>query len=151
MTNAGSQKVLVMKYFCHLIVLTFSDECFCCLNSICRRIYFCRQKFICRRNIIHRPKIYRRRNLVLSLNNLYARNFISPPIDFQATNHFVANCFLFCFFFFFNLLGNKNMRRQSPYIYIYIFIYTYSVPPVIKKSIHFQQQIHKQIIHTFHM
>ena len=147
LTNAGSQKVLVMKYFCHLIVLTFSDECFCCLNSICRQIYFCRQKFICRRNIIHRPKIYRRRNLVLSLNNLYARNFISPPIDFQATNHFVANCFFFCFFFFFSTYWatkicvanhqNENMRRQSPYTY------TYSLPPVIKKLIHFQQHIHK--------
>ena len=86
-TNVGSRKVLATKYFCRIIVSTFSDERFRRLNIIWRRIYFCRQKLICRLNIIRRPKIYRRRNLILQLNNIQAMNlFLSPKVDLS-TKH----------------------------------------------------------------
>ena len=86
-TNVGSRIVLATKYFCRLIVSTFSNECFRRLNIIWRRIYFCCQKLICRRNIILRPKIYRRRNLVLQLNNIQVTNlFLSPKVDLS-TKH----------------------------------------------------------------
>ena len=87
-TNGGSRIVLATKYFCRLILSTFSDECFRRLNSIWRQISFCHLKIICRRNMICRPKNYRRQNLFLSPNNLYARKFISSPIEFLATKLF---------------------------------------------------------------
>ena len=107
-TNVGSRIVLATKYFCRLILSTFSYECFHRLNSIWRQIYFCRLKIICRQN------------LFLSPNNLYVRKFISSPIEFQATKHFVANCFLF---FFFSTCQATKMCVANIYIYTIRFLY----------------------------
>ncbi len=67
-TNVGSRKVLATKYFCRLIVSTFSDECF-------------------RRLLISSPKYYLVTNLFLSPKvDLATKHNSLPKVDL-ATKH----------------------------------------------------------------